>query len=291
MDLRQLRYFVAVAEERHFGRAAARLHMSQPPLSRAVRALEADLGATLLDRSPAGVSLTEAGAVLLGEARALLERAERVRTRVAAAGGGRVLSVGVLADSAEHLGASLAAAFREDQPDVQVRVREFDLCEPSAGLRSGLVDVAITRGPFDEAGITTCVLGEDPIGVVLVHDDPLAGRAGVRLGDLAERSWFRFPEGTDETWCAYWAGDHPRRRRGPVVRTVQECLHAVRWNGAVGLGPLTHDLPEGLVSVPVLDMAPSRTLLAWPRGGRTPLVASFVTLATAAHRHQAHRPG
>ena len=291
MDLRLLRYFVAVAEERHFGRAAARLHMSQPPLSRAVRALEADLGATLLDRSPAGVRLTEAGAVLLDEARALLERSERARTRVAAVGGSRVLTVGVLADSADHLGASLAASFRRDQPDVQVRVREFDLCEPSAGLRSGLVDVAITRGPFDETGIATCVLGEDPIGVVLVRDDPLAGRAAVRLEDLADRSWFRFPEGTDEVWCAYWVGSHPRRRRGPVVRTVAECLHAVCWNGAVGLGPVTHDLPEGLVSVPVLDMAPSRVLLAWPRRGCTPLATSFVTLAAAVHRHEAHRPG
>ena len=291
MDLRLLRYFVAVAEERHFGRAATRLHMSQPPLSRAVRALEADLGATLLDRSPTGVRLTAAGTVLLDEARALLERSEGVRTRVAAAGGDRVLTVGVLADSAEHLGASLAAAFRREQPDVQVRVREFDLSEPSAGLRSGLVDVAITRGPFDEAGITTRVLGEDPIGVVLVHDDPLAGRAAVRLGELADRAWFRFPEGTDETWCDYWVGDHVRRRQGPVVRTVQECLHAVRWNGAVGLGPVTHDLPDGLVSVPVLDMAPSRTLLAWPRRRCTPVVASFVTVAASVHRHEAHRSG
>ena len=87
MDLRSLRYFVAVADERHFGRAAARLHMTQPPLSRAIRQLETDLGAVLLHRSPAGVTLTAAGAVLYGEARTLLEQAEHARARVAAAAG------------------------------------------------------------------------------------------------------------------------------------------------------------------------------------------------------------
>ncbi|MGC1287489.1 MAG: LysR family transcriptional regulator, partial [Streptosporangiaceae bacterium] len=76
MDLRSLRYFVAVAEERHFGRAAARLHMTQPPLSRAIKQLETDVGAPLLHRSPSGVTLTPAGAALYNEARDLLEHAE-----------------------------------------------------------------------------------------------------------------------------------------------------------------------------------------------------------------------
>ncbi|KOG85263.1 LysR family transcriptional regulator, partial [Streptomyces varsoviensis] len=105
MDLRLLRYFVAVAEELHFGRAAARLHMTQPPLSRAVQQLETDLGCALLHRSPAGVALTPAGATLYEEARALLARAARVRTKVAAAAGTPALTVGTLADSAEQVGA------------------------------------------------------------------------------------------------------------------------------------------------------------------------------------------
>lgn len=85
MDLRSLRYFVAVAEERHFGRAAARLHMTQPPLSRAIKQLETDVGAVLLRRSPAGVTLTPAGSALYEEALALLEQAEHARDRVTAA--------------------------------------------------------------------------------------------------------------------------------------------------------------------------------------------------------------
>ncbi|MCZ0972052.1 LysR family transcriptional regulator [Streptomyces albulus] len=96
MELRTLRYFVAVAEELHFGRAATRLHMSQPPLSRAIKRLEADVGAPLFDRSPTGVALTPVGAVLLDEARDLLDHADRVRGRVAAAAGDATLTVGIL---------------------------------------------------------------------------------------------------------------------------------------------------------------------------------------------------
>src|SRR5215471_16939540 len=98
MELRLLHYFVAVAEERHFGRAAARLHMTQPPLSRAIKQLEADLGAALLHRTPQGVTLTAAGAVLLDEARTMLEQADRIRAKVAAMAGPAAITIGVLAD-------------------------------------------------------------------------------------------------------------------------------------------------------------------------------------------------
>src|SRR5437867_9551262 len=97
MDLRSLRYFVAVADELHFGRAAARLHMTQPPLSRAIKQLETDLGCVLLHRSPTGVALTPAGASLYDEARTLLAQADQVRARVAAAAGTATITIGTLA--------------------------------------------------------------------------------------------------------------------------------------------------------------------------------------------------
>src|SRR5262249_32232269 len=161
MDLRSLRYFAAVAEERNFGRAAARLHMTQPPLSRAIRQLETDLGAVLVDRSTTPVSLTSAGTALYDEARLLLEQAEHVRARVAATAGTAPPPPGVLADSAEQAGTRLAAAFRDRHPAVQVSFRETDFTDPTAGLRAGLADVALTRAPFDETGISTHVLRTD----------------------------------------------------------------------------------------------------------------------------------
>jgi DNA-binding transcriptional LysR family regulator len=148
MDLRSPRYFITVADKRHFGRAAARLHMSQPPLSRAIKQLEADLGTQLLYRSAAGVSLTAAGTMLYDEARTLLEQADQVRARVAAAGAS-TLHVGTIADIAEEAGIRLAAAFRQQNPGVDVRIREADFADPTAGVRAGLADVAVTRTPWN----------------------------------------------------------------------------------------------------------------------------------------------
>jgi DNA-binding transcriptional LysR family regulator len=290
MDLRLLRYFVAVAEERHFGRAAARLHMTQPPLTRAIKQLEADLGATLLLRSSAGVTLTAAGTALYDEARTLLAQADHARARVAAAVAPTSLTIGTLDDSVERAGdgTSLAAAFRSRHPGVDVRVVEADLTDPTTGLRAGLVDVAVTRAPFDETGISTRLIRSEPVGVVLRADDPLARRDLLHLADLDDRIWFRLPDGTDPLWRAYWNGSKPGEplRGDPVVRTIHECIRAVLWNGTVGLAPLghqstrlDHELLDGLTVVPLADMPPSRLIVAWRAADTNPLIHSFVELA------------
>jgi DNA-binding transcriptional LysR family regulator len=298
MDLRLLRYFVAVAEERHFGRAAARLHMTQPPLTRAIKQLEADLGATLLNRSPAGATLTPAGTTLYDEARTLLAQADHARARVAAAAGAASITIGTLGDSVERAstGTSLAAAFRRRHPGVNVRVVESDLTDPTTGLGAGLVDVAVTRAPFDETGISVRVIRSEPVGVVLRTDDPLADRDVLRLADLDDRTWFQFPEGTDPAWRAYWNGTKPGEplRKGPVVRTVHECIRAVQWNGTVGLAPLGNELaplglepPEGLTVVPLADMPPSHLIVAWYSADANPLLHSFLELAAPGIRTRA----
>ncbi|MCX4835339.1 LysR substrate-binding domain-containing protein [Streptomyces sp. NBC_01016] len=282
MELRTLRYFVAVAEELHFGRAATRLHMSQPPLSRAIKQLETEVGAALFDRSPAGVTPTAVGLVLLDEARALLERADLVRDRVAVAAGSAALTVGVLGDSSDPGVTRLAAAHSRTHPRVEVRIRETDLTDPTCGLHAGLVDIALTRGPFDETGLAVRELGADPVGALLRDDDPLARRDSLALADLADRRWFVFPPGTDPDWQTYWSGGRPRE--GPVVRTVQECRQAVLWNGTVGMTLLGHPPGQGLTVVPLTDMPPSRVVAAWSDGDTNPLIRSFVQLATTTYR-------
>ncbi|MGP3924634.1 LysR family transcriptional regulator [Streptomyces sp. 8N616] len=286
MDLRRLQYFVAVAEELHFGRAAARLHMTQPPLSRAIKQLETDLAAVLLHRSPTGVTLTAAGAALYDEARTLLAQADQVRDRVAAAVGTATLTIGTLADSAEQAGTRLAAAYREHHPGIHIRIREADLADPTAGLRAGLADVALTRAPFDTTGIQTRILRSDPVGAVLRADDPLAHRDILRLDDLAGRAWFQLPDGTDPRWRAYWNGTTTGgpHRDGPIVRTVHECLQSVLWNGTVGMAPRGYALPEGLVTVPLADMPPSHLVIAWNTTDHSPLIRSLVDIAAALYR-------
>lgn len=281
LELRTLRYFLAVADDLHFGRAAARLHMSQPPLSRAIKQLETELGAALFDRSSAGVELTPAGAVLLDEARALLAQADRARLRVAAAAGAASIVVGILADSTDPDVTRLADAYRGRHPHVEVHVRETELTDPTCGLPARLVDVALTRAPFDETGLAVRELRSDPVGALLRADDPLAHHASLKLADLADRRWFRFPDGTDPRWQSYWGGG--QAREGPVVRAVHECRQAVLWNGTVGLAPLDHLPGAGLAVVPIIDMDPSRVVLAWREPDPNPLVRSFVQLATAAY--------
>jgi DNA-binding transcriptional LysR family regulator len=283
MELRSLRYFVAVAEERHVGRAAKRLHMTQPPLSRAIRQLEGELGSALFERTPRGVDLTHAGAVMLREARALLDHAERLRRRVAAATGPATLVVGTLADTVEHLDTRLVRAFREAHPNVTISIHEADLGDPSAGLRADLVDVVLTRTPFETSGLALHTLRTELVGAVLPADDPLAERDSLTTTELAGRHRVRLPDGTDERWRDYWTvpGARPDRNT-PPMRTIQECLQAVLWNGAVAMAPLGQQLPANLVVVPVVDRPPSELVVAWHRDRTDPLIRSFVGTVTAA---------
>lgn len=274
-----LGYFVAVAEERNIGRAAARLHMTQPPLSRAIRGLEDELGVALLRRVHSGVELTAAGEVLLSEARSLLARSRAARDRVIGAAGDTALVVGTLADAAEVVGSRLISAFRERHLDVSVSIHEFDLGDPSAGLRSGRCDVALTRAPFDTTGLRTRVLARQRVGVVVRADDPLASVDSVRVDSLNNRRWIRLPQDADPTWQAYWTGPTTDAREAQELRTIQECLQSVLWNHMSALAPVDQVVPPELVIVPAVDRAPSELLLAWRAEDSGPLIRTLDTLA------------
>ncbi|MEU9128886.1 LysR substrate-binding domain-containing protein [Kitasatospora sp. NPDC048540] len=285
MDHRRLRYFVAVAEEQHFGRAAARLHMSQPPLSQRIRELEDELGCLLFERSARGVRLTEAGSVLLVEARRLLAAAELAGERVRQAGRRRTVVVGAVAGAGLDFGPRIVAAFRRTHPDTEVRLSESGIDDPTAGLRSGRVDLALTRLPFDTTGLTIRQLAEEPLVAALAADDPLATRSTVTVGDLHGRSWIRLPEEADRAWRAYWSAGAGATTPGPVVRSVAECLHAVLWQGAVGILPAaaTHrHRTDGIAFVPLTGHPPSRIVLAWPSAHPDPVVLAFARAATTA---------
>ena len=277
VELRLLRYFVTVATERHVGRAAERLHMTQPPLSRAIRQLETELGAVLFDRTRHGVELTHAGEVLLADAVPLLDQADRLRLRMAKANDGAVLRLGSLADTADQAGQDLVLAFRQRQPGVEVAITETDLSDPTAGLRSGRVDLALTRTPFSDAGITTATIRTDRVGVVVAGSDPVAAQASTTVAALTGRTWIRLPDGTDLVWSAYWTAADGRPHH-PVVRTIQECLRTAAWNGTLVIAPLGQALPEGLVCVPLADRPPSRVVLAWRDDNPSRLVRSFASL-------------
>ncbi|MEV8371093.1 LysR substrate-binding domain-containing protein [Kribbella sp. NPDC056861] len=156
---------------------------------------------------------------------------------------------------------------------------EFDLGDPTAGLRTGACDVALTRCPSTPADYEPR-LARQSIGLVVRDDDPLAHATSVRIDQLSERSWICLPPDTDVAWVAYWTGLGARPADvDQVMRTIQECLHAVLWNGQSALAPVDQLLPAGLIVVPAEDRKPNDLVLAWRETEASPLIRSFVEVA------------
>ena len=198
MELRHLRYFVAVAEEQHFGRAALRLDVSQPTLSRQVRELEEELGFPLLERLPRGVRPLPAGVVFLAEARETLQHADAAVRRAAAANRGEegVLRIGHVdvGLDAEHL-IRVLSDFRSRFPAVQLELTLMSSMDQLAALRSGTLDVAIVYSGGPQAdGLTFEWLTRTPLdGVLLSRDSELAAIEPLSLAHLADLPMLMFP--------------------------------------------------------------------------------------------------
>ncbi|MEJ8825943.1 LysR substrate-binding domain-containing protein [Variovorax humicola] len=186
MDLRQLNYFIAVAEEKHIGRAAERLHVSQPPLTRHIQALEAELGATLFRRTPQGMLPTQAGQILLKEAlgvrASLAQAAERVRQ--AALGQAGQIGVGIYGSSVFGVIAQLIAQFTSTHPDVVVVLNHAQTADQVAALRQGRVQIVFERWLPDEPDIRGSFLTHERLFLALGERHPLAQREVVELEAL-----------------------------------------------------------------------------------------------------------
>ena len=187
MELRHLRYFQAVAEERHFGRAAARLHMAQPPLSQQIRRLEEELGVTLLRRSTRKVELTAAGDAYLGRVREILaavDEAGEEAHRIDAGLEGRLV-VGCVGSATYSLLPALARALREELPGVDFAFRgEMLVPDLADALRSRDIDLALLRPPLDHADLSLRLLRRERLIVALPEGHRLASRERIRLADL-----------------------------------------------------------------------------------------------------------
>jgi DNA-binding transcriptional LysR family regulator len=188
MNLRHLRYFVTVAEERHFGRAAERLHMAQPPLSQAIRQLEADVGAQLLHRTTRRVEVTDAGRAYLLRARAILDEVDAAadEARRVAAGSVGHLVIGCVGSATYSLLPGLSRTLATELPGVDFSFRgEMLAPDQVEALRSGVIDVALLRASVADHSLTVTVLRRDRLVVAVPVDHPLAGRRQVRAADLA----------------------------------------------------------------------------------------------------------
>ncbi len=276
LDLRKLRYFLAVADELHFGRAAEALHIAQPVLSRQIRVLEQDLGASLFTRDRHGVVLTDAGRQLLADAGQLLASAEAVRHRVTeAARGGRRVAVGF------RTGIPVipaARAFEARHPDVVVDVQRIEWDDQAPMLLDGRIDVGYVRLPIDETGLRVTPLYTEPLMVVLPAGHRLAGKEEVTEADLA---------GEPLVWHAD-PSTQPTRRplpdSGLRVRAVEEKLeHVAAGRGISFVGrseTLFYSRPD-ISYVPIPELAPDQVCLAMAASRTSLLADDFFTAAQA----------
>jgi DNA-binding transcriptional LysR family regulator len=192
VEVRQARYFIAVAEELHFGRAAQRLRMSQPPLSQAIKQLENQLGCELLHRTQRSVALSPAGAVFLDQCRALVRQAESaaIAARQAATGRGGRLSVGAVASAFAWPLPEAIDRFQAARPDVDIRAQEIDSHEAAGALLDRTLDLAIVRQTAPVPGTTATSLFVDQFVAALPTAHPSAGTPEpVDLATLAGETW------------------------------------------------------------------------------------------------------
>ncbi|HEY8475061.1 MAG TPA: LysR family transcriptional regulator [Natronosporangium sp.] len=276
METRELRYFVAVAEELHFGRAAERLKMAQPPLSRAIRQLERRLGVQLLDRDRRGVSLTAAGETFLAEARRALDAVDAAvrRTRRAALAK-PTLVLTTKAGASHEVLKQLLDAYAARPGAVEVEVMLCEIGEQRQLLRDGRADVAIMHAPFDLlTGLETVEILTEGQVAILPATHPLAKRESLTMAevsnvpDLPIARWprhdFTYPPGP-----------------GPEVRSQSQLAQLVALGRTLLVIPASSrawQWPDH-VAVPVTDAPLATTLLAWPAGVESPALADLVETA------------
>lgn len=260
LEVRELRYFVTVAEELHFGRAARRLGMTQPPLTRAIRQTEHRLGVRLLERDRHGVALTPAGRVLLHEGRVVLEAAAAAtrRTRRAAVDGGRLVLV-TKAGASYALLQRLLDAYRARPDAVPVETLLCEVGEQQEFLRDGRADVAIMHRPVDLlAGLESEDLVTEGQVVIVPAGHRVAARSSVRLADVAE-----LPDLPMARWPRH-DGTYPPGP-GPEVRGQAQLAQLVALGQALAVIPASSRAWQWAehVAVPVTDAPLITTVVAW----------------------------
>ncbi|MEV0218867.1 LysR substrate-binding domain-containing protein [Streptomyces sp. NPDC050704] len=286
---RDLRYFVTVAEELHFTRAAARLYVSQPALSKQVRALEGQLGAPLFERDSRGVQLTPVGKALLPYARKVLaawqdalDAAEGAKAEQAA-----TLVVGMSTSPARGgLLPAIRSRFTEARPEATVRLRQIAWEDASAGLADGTVDVAFVWLPIPDLDrYTYVVVAEEPRLLALREQHPLAARESVDFADLLDEPFLALPKSAGalrDHWLALdERGGRPARVGAEIASTDETYEALVDGRGvclvAAGNAPLIS--LGGVVTRPVHGIAPSRLALAAHTDDHRPLVLDYLRAA------------
>jgi DNA-binding transcriptional LysR family regulator len=280
LDLRLVWCFTVVAEHRHFGRAAEALHTTQPSLSRQIRRLERQLSARLIDRSPQGSRLTEAGEIFLPLANTLLRSADQAIATTRAAAQPSRITIGYLGGL---IVTQAVGELRRRHPDADVHVQNIGWADPRTVLFDHGADAVVTRLPFPTEGLRVTILYDEARSLLVPREHRLAGKDSVTLDDIAGEPMLRFQDLGAE-WHAFWRAE-PRPDGRPVpdgayVDNVDDKFEAVASGRAIAIVPAAiGNLRADLTLVPIEDVEPSRVVLATRAGDKGRLLTAFTTYA------------
>jgi DNA-binding transcriptional LysR family regulator len=286
MELRHLRYFVAVAEELHFGRAAERLCIAQPPLSMQIRQLEDELGFRLFDRTNRSVALTPAGTLLLEEVRHNLRSLQEavLAARRVAKGETGWLGVGFVGSATYELLPRILRTFRAEYPGVELVLRELVSSKQATALRDGRIHIGLARPPIAVSGIESEILLMEPLVAVLSSAHPLAGRKRLELRDLAEEDFVLFPRIPKPSYADFVIEACERTGFRPNVSQEAAEMHTAIGLVAAGLGvslvpvSVRSESRPGLVFMPLEDPPLSEVSVIYRSEHRVSTVDSFLKI-------------
>jgi DNA-binding transcriptional LysR family regulator len=287
VEMRHLRYVVAVADELNFATAAQRLRISQPALSARIRDIEAHLGIALFDRTTHGVECTPAGKRFAEQARDVLARIDDAvrECRDSARTAQHRLLVGCYGVAAREIAADILGLFAERHPYCEVQITGYGFEDPSAGLRHAQTQLAFVRPPFDTRGLQLLALVREPRMAGLPQNHRLAGRDYIDVEEVLDDPVVvrRCP---DRIWVEFWYAAQLRKDRTTPrliqVANLDDELQAVASGRAITLtteSAVRHFPRPGIVYVPLRGLPASRIALAWPTDATDPLVAAFVRAA------------
>ncbi len=285
MELRHLRYFIAVAEELHFGRAAARLHIAQPPLSRQIRQLEEELQVTLLTRTKRRVELTDAGRAFLTEARRVFAQAEQAVRAAQRTSRGEIgrLALGFVSSADLDLLPRVLGVWAERFPHVEVELNALTRCQQVEALRDRRIQVGLVRLPIEDAGLVVEAVEREPLVAALPEGHRLARQARVRVADLETEPMIVFPRGSSPSRydviasACRQAGFAPRGL--PGTNSIQTNLGLIAAGLGVSLVPASaRNLHRvGVVYRPLAPPVPHVVMgVAYLRDEASPIVPAFV---------------
>jgi DNA-binding transcriptional LysR family regulator len=284
LELRHLRYFIAVAEELNFSRAADRLHMAQPPLSAAIRQLEQELGTELLLRTTREVSLTEAGSTFLDGARRTLAELERARSDAQRAAAGEIgqLRVGFSWSARFETLPTIGRAFRQTHPDVSLLTEEMWNVRMLSALRSGAIDLAVSLCPEVDGEFSYLRVRTEPVVALLAGSHPLAAQREIELRALADEGFLMFPRELAPRLHEFMTGLCRRAGFEPQLRG--ESFHS-GWElqiladvEVVALAPASVclDLPDGIAATVIAEPPDGlETTIIWRQDDPSPTNRAF----------------